>query len=188
MTACSNLSPSGGSSSSSSSKSSSSSSSKNSSSRSSKGSSAPKSTEPTYKKSKLSVFINGKRADFNSDLIIYQNTNMVPLREIADLLGATFSYDPSSGVISVSKNNNKVTFTMGSKKVYYNGEAETLNVAPMIVKGVAYVPLQSLVKGLGASLKADSSNQTLSICFFIYSFCKICPLSRQSELPCRFTK
>ncbi|CAM4207308.1 copper amine oxidase N-terminal domain-containing protein [Paenibacillus phoenicis] len=151
----------GGSSSSSSSKksSSSSSSSKSSTKHSSKGSSAPKSTEPTYKKSKLTVFINGEKANFNSDLIIYQNTNMVPLREISDLLGATFNYDAKSGVITVSKNSNKVTFTIGSKKVYYNGEAETINVAPMIVKGVTYVPLQSLVKGLEASLKADNSNK-----------------------------
>ncbi|MGG1611112.1 copper amine oxidase N-terminal domain-containing protein [Paenibacillus phoenicis] len=83
----------------------------------------------------------------------------VPLREISDLLGATFNYDAKSGVITVSKNSNKVTFTIGSKKVYYNGEAETINVAPMIVKGVTYVPLQSLVKGLEASLKADNSNK-----------------------------
>lgn len=149
----------GGSSSSSSSKKSSSSSSKSSTKPSTKGSSAPKSTEPTYKKSKLTVLINGEKASFDSGLIIYQNTNLVPLREIADLLGATFSYDAKSGVIIVSKNSNTVTFTIGSKKVYYNGEAETMNVAPVVVKGVTYVPLQSLVKGLGASLKSDDSNK-----------------------------
>lgn len=43
--------------------------------------------------------------------------------------------------------------------MYYNGEAETMNVAPVVVKGVTYVPLQSLVKGLGASLKSDDSNK-----------------------------
>lgn len=155
----------GGSSSSSSSKKSSSSSSssksstKRSAKHSTKGSSAPKSTEPTYKKSKLTVFINGEEANFNSDIIIYQNTNLVPLREISDLLGATFSYDAKSGVITVSKDSNTVTFTMGSKKVYYNGEAEEMHVAPQVVKGVTYVPLQSLVKGLGVSLKADDSNK-----------------------------
>ncbi|MBJ9990550.1 YHYH domain-containing protein [Paenibacillus sp. S28] len=58
-----------------------------------------KSAAPTYKASGLKVYINGQKISFNSEPVIYQNTNLVPLREIAEGLGATITCDKDTGTI-----------------------------------------------------------------------------------------
>lgn len=128
-----------------------------------KKSSTPKSATPSYKKSGLKVYVNGRKITFSSEPVIYQNTNLVPLREIAEGLGAALTYDKVSGTISVKKGVRKMTLTVGSKTVYYNGSPETASAAPKIIKEVTYVPTQVFARGLGASLEYSSSNNSLKI-------------------------
>ncbi|GIP26140.1 hypothetical protein J23TS9_12700 [Paenibacillus sp. J23TS9] len=81
----------------------------------------------------LKVYINGQKISFNSAPVIYQNTNLVPLREIAEGLGATITYDKDSGTIGVTKMSRKVTLTIGSKTLFYNGVSETASTATKVI-------------------------------------------------------
>lgn len=128
-------------------------------------SSTPKPKSPSYKTSGLKVYVNGQKIAFNSEPVIYQNTNLVPLREIANSLGASITYDQETGTIGVTKGSRKVTLTIGSKTVYYNGSAETASAAPKVINSVTYVPAQVFARGLGASLEFDSSKNSLKIYF-----------------------
>ncbi|GAB6930707.1 hypothetical protein JCM10914A_46900 [Paenibacillus sp. JCM 10914] len=133
-----------------------------------KNDSTPKSTPskpatPTYKASGLKVYVNDQKISFGSEPIFYQNTNLVPLREIAEGLGATVTYDKASGTIGVTKNNRKITLTIGSKTVFYNGKSETASVAPKVIDGVTYVPVQVFARGLGAGIEFNSSSNSLKI-------------------------
>lgn len=152
----------GGSSSSSSTKSSSSSSSKSSGSSSTSKATKPKESKPKYTQSNLKVYINDKKVDFTNKPLQYEGNNLVPLRDITDALKATFAYYPESGTIGMTKDKHKVTLTLGSKKVFYNGDSNTLSVAPKVINGITYIPVQS-IKGLGATMEFDSSNNTLDI-------------------------
>ncbi|MDR9748537.1 copper amine oxidase N-terminal domain-containing protein [Paenibacillus taichungensis] len=152
----------GGSSSSSSTKSSSSSSSKSSSSSSTSKATKPKESKPKYTQSNLKVYINDKKVDFTNKPLQYEGNNLVPLRDISEALKATFAYYPESGTIGITKGKHKVTLTLGSKKVFYNGDSNTLSVAPKVINGITYIPVQS-IKGLGATMGFDSSNNTLDI-------------------------
>ncbi|WP_211746948.1 copper amine oxidase N-terminal domain-containing protein [Paenibacillus sp. Marseille-Q4541] len=125
----------------------------------------PKPAAPTYKESGLKVYINGKQLSFGSEPLIYQNTNLIPLREIAEGMGATVTWNKSSGSIGIKKGNRKMTLTIGSKTVFYNGTSETASAAPKVIKGVTYVPAQVFARGLGASIKYSESNNTLKITF-----------------------
>ncbi|MFT9369215.1 copper amine oxidase N-terminal domain-containing protein [Paenibacillus sp. ALE3] len=109
--------------------------------------------------------MNGNKLSFSSEPLIYQNTNLVPLREIAEGLGATLNYDNNSGTIGVTKGNSKMTLTVGSKIVFYNGSSETVSAAPKVIKGVTYVPAQVFARGLGAGIELDSSNNSLKITY-----------------------
>ncbi|GIO31088.1 MULTISPECIES: copper amine oxidase N-terminal domain-containing protein [Paenibacillus] len=152
----------GGHSSSGSKKSSSGSSSK--SSRSNSQTSQPKpAPKPSYQKSSIKVFVNGNRVEFANAPLIYENTNLVPLRDLVQALGAGLSYDQSTGTIGVTKGSYKVTLTVGSNIVFYNGTSETASAAPKIINGVTYVPLQVIVKGLGAGMAIDSADHSFKI-------------------------
>ncbi|MDO7908405.1 copper amine oxidase N-terminal domain-containing protein [Paenibacillus sp. JX-17] len=126
-------------------------------------SSTPKPAAPTYKASGLKVYVNGQQLVFSSKPVVYKNTNLVPLREIAEALGASVTYDKDSGTIGVKKGNRKVTLTIGSKTVFYNGTSETSSAAPIVIKGVTYVPAQVFARGLGAGIEFNSSTNSLKI-------------------------
>ncbi|MFE6074194.1 copper amine oxidase N-terminal domain-containing protein [Paenibacillus sp. NPDC057886] len=153
-----------GGSSSSSSKSSGSSSSSSSSSSSTKNSSPskPKKTKPQYTESSLKVYVNDKKIDFTNKPVQYQGSNLLPLRDIADALDATFTYDPNSATIGLTKDKFKVTLTLGSKTVFYNGKSVSLSTAPKVINGITYIPVQS-IKGLGATLQLNLSKNILNI-------------------------
>ncbi|OPA78505.1 copper amine oxidase [Paenibacillus selenitireducens] len=126
---------------------------------------APKPSTPTYQQSTLSVYVNDNQINFSSKPVIYQNTNLVPLREIAEGMGATIDWDKDHGTITITKDLRKVTLTLGSKKVFYDGISETMNAAPKIIKDVTYVPVQVLAKGLGASIVFDQNMNSLHITY-----------------------
>ncbi|PQP83589.1 YHYH domain-containing protein [Paenibacillus sp. PCH8] len=142
-------------------------SSKSSSSKSSKSSSTsksikPKESKPKYTQSNLKVFINDTKVNFTNKPLQYEGYNLVPLRDITEGLKATFAYYPESGTIGITKNKHKVTLTLGSKKAFYDGKSNTLSVAPKVIDGITYIPVQAM-KGLGANMEFDSSNNTLDI-------------------------
>lgn len=130
---------------------------------SSSSSSKPKETKPAYVKSDLKVYINGNALKFDSDPIIDNHTNLVPLRELAEQMGAQVRWNKAAGAIGVQREGYKMTLTIGSKTVFYNGKAETIAAAPRIINGVTYVPVQVFARGLGASLSYDESTNTLKI-------------------------
>ncbi|MBB6021453.1 hypothetical protein HNR77_002548 [Paenibacillus sp. JGP012] len=141
-------------------------SSKSASSKSSKSSTSkstkPKDSKPKYTQSNLKVLINDKKVEFTNKPLQYEGNNLVPLRDITEALKATFAFYPESGTISITKDKHKVTLTLGSKKVFYNGSSSTLSVAPKVINGITYIPVQA-IKGVGASMEFDSSNNTLNI-------------------------
>ncbi|WP_430200092.1 copper amine oxidase N-terminal domain-containing protein [Paenibacillus illinoisensis] len=152
----------GGSSSSSSTKSSSSSSSSNSSKSSTTKTTKPKESKPQYTQSSLKVYINDQKVDFTNKPLQYEGNNLVPLRDISTALKASFVYYPESGTIGITIDKHKVTLTLGSKKAFYNGTSNTLSIAPKVINGVTYIPVQA-IKGLGASMAFDSAKNTLNI-------------------------
>lgn len=109
------------------------------------------------------VYVNEKRIDFTNAPLIYENTSLVPLRDLVKALGASMSYDQNTGTIGVTKGSFKVTLTIGSSTVFYNGKSETAATPPKIINGITYVPAQVIVKGLGAGMDYDSNDLSFKI-------------------------
>ncbi|RRJ66794.1 copper amine oxidase N-terminal domain-containing protein [Paenibacillus oralis] len=118
---------------------------------------------PAYQTTNLTLKVNGEQVSLEHSPIMIQNTNLVPLRELAKSLGASTTWDPDSQTIGVSKDDNKITLTIGSTTVFYNGVQETIGAAPKIIEGVTYVPAQAVAKGLKANLSYDKESEVLDI-------------------------
>lgn len=118
---------------------------------------------PAYQTTNLTLKVNGEQVSLEHSPIMIQNTNLVPLRELAKSLGASTTWDPDSQAIGVSKDDNKITLTIGSTTVFYNGVQEAIGAAPKIVEGVTYVPAQAVAKGLKANLSYDKESEVLDI-------------------------
>lgn len=126
---------------------------------------APKPAAPAYAKSGLKVYVNGSVVKFDSEPLVYNNINLVPLREIAEGMGAKVNWNRDAASIGVQRGNHKVTLTIGSKTVYYNGKSETVAVAPKVMDGVTYVPVQVFARGLGAGVNYTEHDKILRISF-----------------------
>ncbi|WP_324292933.1 copper amine oxidase N-terminal domain-containing protein [Paenibacillus wulumuqiensis] len=107
--------------------------------------------------------MNGTRVQFGSDPVMYKGSNLVPLREIAEALGAKLTFNSDAGAIRVSKDKYKMTLTIGSKTVYYNGKKDTISTAPVVMEGVTYVPAQVFARGLGAGIVYNANTETLKL-------------------------
>lgn len=94
---------------------------------------------------------------------MYKGSNLVPLREIAEALGAKLTFNSDAGTIGVSKDKYKMTLTIGSKTVYYNGKKDTISTAPVVMEGVTYVPAQVFARGLGAGIVYNANTETLKL-------------------------
>lgn len=124
-----------------------------------------KPSAPAYKKSGLIVYVNGNELAFDSDPLIYENTNLLPLREIAEGMGATVTWSKETGTILLERAEWTMTLTLGSKTVYYNGKAETASAAPKVINGITYVPAQVFVRGLGAGVVYNEITNSLEITY-----------------------
>ncbi|PQP83049.1 YHYH domain-containing protein [Paenibacillus sp. PCH8] len=119
--------------------------------------------KPEYIKSSVQVKVNGSKVIFTESPIVMNNTNLVPLREVAKAMKAKTFWDSKAQTITVTKDKYKLIFTLGSKKVKVNGKDVHLQAAPKEIKGTTYIPLRVLVEGLGASLTSSGNTLTVKV-------------------------
>lgn len=121
------------------------------------------SSTPSYKSSDLQVYVDGSKLSLTNRPLLIEQTNVVPLRDIADAMKATLSWDQQAGKVEVIRGEHKLTLQIGSKTVYYGETADTVQVAPKVINGVTYVPLQVVARGLGAQVEYISAEQRFNI-------------------------
>ncbi len=80
--------------------------------------------------------------------MVKNGTVLIPLRSMFEQMGATVSVNGKS--VTVSKAGASATVTVGSHSATINGQARTLDVAPMMVKGTLMVPIRVLSETMGA--------------------------------------
>ena len=88
---------------------------------------------------------------------------MVPLRGAFEALGIYVEYDPAMRTITARKGNEDVELRIGEKIAHKNGAELMLDVAPLLMKGHAMVPLRFLVETLGGKVDFDPKANTVNI-------------------------
>jgi len=87
----------------------------------------------------------------------------VPLRVIAETLGASTNYDPKSGAIELIRNDDTMRLHVGDRTATLNGKKLTLRSAPFSVRGRTMVPLQVIAKALGAHVRYDTAHAQIDV-------------------------
>lgn len=97
----------------------------------------------------LMVYVGGKQVTFDVEPMITGGRTLVPIRAVADRLGAVVGWDPATFTATVTLNGIKVEVTRDSKIAKVNGVEVTLDVPATIVNGRTLLPLRFVSENLG---------------------------------------
>lgn len=113
--------------------------------------------------SPVTVVINGDKQTFDQSPVIVNDSTLVPLRGVFEKLGAEVKWDGDSQKVTILKDTNIVTVTVGSKVAFQNGKPIELNVEPRLVSDRVMVPLRFVSEAIGAGVDWDQATRTVSI-------------------------
>jgi hypothetical protein len=111
----------------------------------------------------IKVKLNGQNIKFDVQPVLSSGRVLVPIRSIASAMGATISWNGSSGTVTIKKDSDTLKLTAGSKTAYKNNSKIKLDVPARIVRGRTLAPVRFISEGLNASVKWDSSSRTVNI-------------------------
>ncbi len=98
-----------------------------------------------------------ERAKFN-------NRTSVPLRRIADIIGAKITWENATRSAIVNYNGKKYqVFLDSSVAIDQNGKKTELDFSPQLINGSMYVPLSFIVEELGVKTKWNQSKEQIEV-------------------------
>jgi hypothetical protein len=87
----------------------------------------------------------------------------VPLRAVAEALGAETNYDPKSGVIELIRNNDTLRMRAGDDSATFNGKRLSLQHAPFSVRGRTMVSLATVQSAFGSRVRYDGRHAKIDV-------------------------
>ena len=105
--------------------------------------------------------VNGMLYGLDAAPFVSEDRTLVPLRFIGDAMGAKVDYE--DGVVPAVAADKTVVMTIGSTEYTVNGEARTMETAPVIESDRTMVPLRALSEALGLLVDWDGSTGTITV-------------------------
>src|SRR5918998_6345776 len=93
-----------------------------------------------------SLVVNGRPVNRDMSPRTIGGTVMVPLRFVAEYLGATVHYERDKGRVWVMRERQKITMNVGTTRATLNGEGRALSQPPVIPGGRTLIPLREVAR------------------------------------------
>ncbi len=120
----------------------------------------------------IKVKYNGSLLSLDTEPIIQNGRLLVPIRPIAEAMGAAVNWDQSTQTAVLTLGIKEVRITIDKKTAYVDGKPVMLDVPAQVTNGRTMVPLRFIGEGLGAKVDWDKDTSTASI---TYSLITIIP-------------
>lgn len=107
----------------------------------------------------IRVVVDGKEVKYTQPPVVRDSTTLVSARETLEAFGLAFNWDKANKRIIATSTTGETTVTlvMGQRVALVNGMTVFMDSKPIEVNGRIMIPLRSVTKALGASLKAASN-------------------------------
>jgi hypothetical protein len=117
------------------------------------------------KQAKISVVLNNEKLLFDSEPFVDLSSKrtMVPLRVIAEKLGAVVGWDQTAQMITVTKDGSVVKLQNNSASALLNSIETTLDTKVVVRDNRTFVPLRFITTAFGGEIAWDSKTSTASI-------------------------
>lgn len=118
----------------------------------------------------VSIYVDGKKFDFDNALIIDKNANrtFLPCKKVSELLSAVVDYNVQYQMATIKKGEDIIEVFISKPQGVINGEvgyidSENKNVAPLLYNDVTYLPIRYLAEALNFEVKWISDNDESKI-------------------------
>ena len=119
---------------------------------------------PSGANTEIIVYVGDKQVLFDSPPFVDgSNRLMVPLRAIAEALGATVAYDEAAREVSISGSGKSLLFTLDSPNATVDGEVKTMDTVPVVKNSRIMVPARYVSEYLGAQVDWSPSLRVVKI-------------------------
>lgn len=96
-------------------------------------------------------------------VIIQAGQTLVPLRYVAEWLGADVAYEAETATTTLEARGKTIVVKRNSRQAHVNGESVQLVAAPFLRNGITYVPVRFVGEALGATVDWNSQTQVVAI-------------------------
>jgi N-acetylmuramoyl-L-alanine amidase len=109
----------------------------------------------------IQLFLNGKALVSEVPPRIIKDNTMVPIRVIAESVGANVTWDGKQRKVGVSKEDTQIQLTIDKADAVVNGSVLRLESAPVIVEGNTLLPLRFVSEQLGVKVTWDELTRSV---------------------------
>ena len=111
----------------------------------------------------MNGYVNGVAKALDAAPIIRQSRTMLPVRFVAENLGATVAWDGATSTATLTSGTIEIKITIGATTATVNGEAKPLDAPAFIENSRTYLPVRFVAEALGATVNWDGATSTATI-------------------------
>lgn len=112
----------------------------------------------------VTVSVNGTGLRFDSAPFIHEERTMIPVRTIAEVLGAEeILWDEVLQQVTIVYENVHYKMKIGSKTYLMGGVPREMDVAPLIAEGRTLLPLRYVAETFGFEVEWDAATRTVEL-------------------------
>lgn len=121
-------------------------------------------TEPVPQKGKIKILYDGKLLSFANEPIMLNGRVLVPLRQLAEQMGANVEWNSESWSTLITKNEYEARLWLESDTVFTSKrQIFYMDQVPMLVNNCTFIPIRSINPILGTNTEWDEKNNTVTI-------------------------
>lgn len=106
------------------------------------------------------INIDGKTANKG---FIEKGTTYVPLRSVAEMLGAIVDWDANLKEATISKGHTTIIQRVGKDTAKVNNRVKDIGSEALVKDGITYVPLRFVSENLGSEIEWDSKTKSVNM-------------------------
>jgi len=124
---------------------------------------AAQNTEVKMTIDSLTATVNGTAKTLDAAPIIRNSRTMLPVRFVAENLGATVSWDDATKTVSVKSADTTIEIVIGATTAKVNGKEIILDSPAFIESSRTYLPVRVVAENLGATVSWDDATKTATL-------------------------
>lgn len=107
------------------------------------------------------IFVNG--LSLEADPMVVENRTLVPLRAVAEALGAQVDWDGATRTVTFGRGDLQVRLTIDSKEIAVNSRTVMIDVPARIYDSRTHVPLRAVAEMLNARVTYDNDTRAITV-------------------------